>query len=183
MSVLIKGMDMPISCNACPMLEGNGLDGLCHAASRWLDDDEYWRWYLYPEGDADYSRPLNCPLVEVPVFHGRLIDADALTKVMCEGISPSDGNEGFNHPFDILRAISNTPTVIEAEPRWIPCSERPPEEDGRYLVTRYDYVTEFSFVDILWYEKRTWWNRRIVGDFAVKAWMSLPEPYKEGSEA
>lgn len=62
--------------------------------------------------------------------------------------------------------------------QWIPCSERLPEEDGRYFVTRYDYVTESSFVDILWYEKHTWWNRRIVGDFAVKAWMPLPEPWK-----
>ena len=61
---------------------------------------------------------------------------------------------------------------------WIPCSEILPEEDGRYFVTIYDYVTKSSFVDILWYEKHTWWNRRIVGDFAVKAWMPLQKPWK-----
>lgn len=65
MSVLIKGMEMPESCNACRMLEGDRDDGLCHAASRWLDDDEYWLWYQYPEGDVDTSKPSNCPLIEI----------------------------------------------------------------------------------------------------------------------
>ena len=76
MSILIPGVEMPTSCSRCPMLEGDRLDGLCHAASRWLDDDEYWTWYVYPEGDMDDSKPCNCPLVPVPE-HGRLIDADA----------------------------------------------------------------------------------------------------------
>ena len=78
MSVLIKGMEMPTSCSVCPMLEGDRMDGLCHAASKWLDDDEHWTWYVYPEGDMDVSKPCNCPLVPVPAPHGRLIDADAL---------------------------------------------------------------------------------------------------------
>ncbi len=77
--------------------------------------------------------------------------------------------------FDIDKV---TEALLE-QTRWIPCSERLPEEDGRYFVTRYDYVTDSPFVDILWYEKRTWWDRRIVGDFAVNAWMPLPEPYEE----
>lgn len=76
MSVLIMGMGMPKSCSVCPMLEGDRMDGLCHAASKWLDDDEHWTWYVYPEGDMDDSKPCNCPLVTVPE-HGRLIDADA----------------------------------------------------------------------------------------------------------
>lgn len=77
MSVYIPGVEMPTSCSACPMLEGDRMDGLCHAASRWLDDDEYWTWYVYPEGDMDDSKSCNCPLIPVP-DHGRLIDADAL---------------------------------------------------------------------------------------------------------
>ena len=76
MSVLIKGMEMPKNCDVCPMLEGDRMDGLCHAASKWLDDDEHWTWYAYPEGDIDDSKPCNCPLVPVPP-HGRLVDADA----------------------------------------------------------------------------------------------------------
>ena len=72
MSVYIKGMEMPKSCSVCPMLEGDGMDGLCHAANKWLDADEHWTWYVYPEGDGDFSKPLNCPLLPVP-DHGRLI--------------------------------------------------------------------------------------------------------------
>ena len=73
--IYIPGMERPKNCSACPMLEGDRMDGLCHAASRWLDDDGYWTWYVYPERDVDYSMPCNCPLVPVP-DHGRLIIKD-----------------------------------------------------------------------------------------------------------
>ena len=65
----------------------------------------------------------------------------------------------------------------ESERKWIPVTEALPEE-GRYLVTRYDYVTKSSFIDILWFEKNTWWNRHFTGDYAVFAWMPLPKPYE-----
>ncbi len=68
MSILINGMEMPTSCARCPMLEGDRFDGMCHAASKWLDDDEFWEWFVYPEGDVDESKPCNCPLVEVPPY-------------------------------------------------------------------------------------------------------------------
>lgn len=61
---------------------------------------------------------------------------------------------------------------------WIPCSERLPEEDGRYQVTRYDDVTNTEFIDILWYEKNLWWNRHSTGDYAVTAWLPLQKPWK-----
>ena len=67
--------------------------------------------------------------------------------------------------------------AVQPEQRWIPCTERLPE-DGRYLVTRFDFVTNTCFLDILWYEKGVWWNRLYTGDFAVIAWMPLPEPYR-----
>ena len=126
MSILIKGMKMPTSCNTCPMLEGDRLDGLCHAASRWLDDDEYWRWYLYPEGDVDDSRPLNCPLVEVPVPHGRLIDADVVERdlqQMSENVENSfpllNRNDAlmFERGIQFARqyVLNLATTIIEAE--------------------------------------------------------------------
>lgn len=101
MSIIIPGMKMPKNCATCQMLEGDKGDGLCHAASRWLDDDEYWTWYVYPEGDLDDSKPCNCPLIELPP-HGRLIDADAL----CEGLVS-------NHPVVIY--AKNADTIIPAE--------------------------------------------------------------------
>ena len=81
MSVLIKGMKMPKSCSTCQMLEGDPADGICHAAGRWLDDDEYWTWYVYPEGDIDDSKPSNCPLIELP-DHGDLIDREKVVKAL-----------------------------------------------------------------------------------------------------
>ena len=75
MSILIEGMEMPIDCRHCPLLEGDDLDGLCHGANRWLDD-EYFCWGLYAEGDIDESKPLNCPLEKVePVKTGKWIEA------------------------------------------------------------------------------------------------------------
>ena len=65
MGVYIKDMGIPASCYDCQMLEGYQYDGLCHAANRWLDDD-YWEWYVYPEGDMDRRKPCNCPLVQLP---------------------------------------------------------------------------------------------------------------------
>lgn len=66
----------------------------------------------------------------------------------------------------------------QEQDRWVPVSERP-KKDGRYQVTRLDYVTDAKFIDNLWYEKNTWWNRQVTGDYAVTAWRPLPEPYTE----
>ena len=66
MSVLIKGMEIPKRCNECRFLEGDNMDGLCHAAERWMDDEDF-KWYVYEEdGDVDTDKPANCPLIEVP---------------------------------------------------------------------------------------------------------------------
>ena len=100
MSILIH-MELPKNCATCPMLEGDKGDGLCHAASRWLDDDEYWTWYVYPEGDLDDSKPCNCPLIELPP-HGDLVDRDRILK--------SDDIETL---YDALRYA---PPIIPAEP-------------------------------------------------------------------
>lgn len=62
--------------------------------------------------------------------------------------------------------------------KWIPVTERLPSKESRYMVTRNDYVTNTEYIDILWYEKNIWWNGHSTGDYAVTAWMPLPEPYK-----
>lgn len=67
MSILVRGMEMPEECARCRLLEGDARDGLCHGAEKWLDDD-YFIWPVFPEGDIDLSKPLNCPLVEVEEF-------------------------------------------------------------------------------------------------------------------
>ena len=60
----------------------------------------------------------------------------------------------------------------QPEQRWIPCSERLPEEDGLYLVTTSKgqvQVHVFSHNG----NSEEYWMR------CDKAWMPLPEPYRE----
>ena len=90
MSILITGIDMPKKGNPRTVL-------------------------IYPAGTAEWeAQNIEGTAVPVPP-HGRLIDADALAKVMAEGIAPSTKDGGFQHPFDIFRAISAAPTIIPAE--------------------------------------------------------------------
>ena len=73
--------------------------------------------------------------------------------------------------------------------RWIPCSERMPEE-GVNPITRdwYIYLVSVSFgngiVDIRHYKfgKGHWWHGDAIMDKYVLAWMPLPEPYREEGE-
>lgn len=59
---------------------------------------------------------------------------------------------------------------------WIPCSERLPEDDGYYLVTRLG--GNGIEVDISEYEHGYMYNNGFHKVFQVTAWMPLPEPYK-----
>lgn len=63
--------------------------------------------------------------------------------------------------------------ALRERQRWTPANDAPRSE-GRYFVVRFDDVTKTSFVDILWYEKRNWWNRHYPGDYRVTHWMPLP---------
>lgn len=63
---------------------------------------------------------------------------------------------------------------METMDKWIPCSERLPEEDGFYLVTITDgeqiAVCKMPFVESEW--KGNWFDDEVI------AWMSLPKPWK-----
>ena len=102
MSILIKGMEMPTNCYVCPFCDY--VSARCDAVkgTPYTPPNRY-------EVTAEW-----CPLIELPP-HGRLIDADVLEKVMSEGIAPSEKDGGFKHPFDIIRAVANAPTIIPAD--------------------------------------------------------------------
>ena len=86
----------------------------------------------------------------------RLIDADALKEEFtCEG------DEWINN------IIDSEPT-IDAVSEWIPCSDRLPSEDGKYLI-----VGRQGAVNILPYHDGMWYGR-----WGVIAWMPLPKPYE-----
>lgn len=67
--------------------------------------------------------------------------------------------------------------------RWIPVSERLPEEDGEYLVTKRAVWTGKEEVDISrWYEDDIETNNGFYKADKVIAWQPLPEPYKAEKE-
>ena len=71
---------------------------------------------------------------------------------------------------ELLDAIKELPPVIP-KPKWIPVSERLPEEDGCYLVTTTG--TNNSIIDIAYYTEGIWHKAS-----KIKAWMPLPTQYE-----
>ena len=166
--------------------------------------EEAWRIITHPTPDVTYADK-NRAQVILDTFRdslGKIIDelstvqpdhnADSDKKVKGDCIRRQaavelamkycpDDDGAVQCDGDIRGLLDELENLLTAQPEthWIPCSERLPE-DGRYLVTRFDFVTNTCFLDILWYEKGVWWNRLYTGDFAVIAWMPLPEPYKGG---
>lgn len=123
----------------------------------------------------------------------RLIDADALIESICHTADLGGwiGDTLRNIKRLAVRYINETPT-IDAVSEWIPCSERLPEKDGRYLTT-YPLIRDMKWVNILWYGKPSMPSRDVQGKVwyvsdeeygdvpydDVIAWMPLPKPYKE----
>ena len=126
----------------------------------------------------------------------RAIDADALMKDICDSLDQMtdigiavDGDWLWAKLND---AIDNAPT-IEPERRWIPCSERLPDEKdagilkklgtekrSEYVLATVEVKGERMTVTACTYDGRWDWNMKYAfPDFKVVAWMPLPEPYKE----
>jgi len=69
MSVLIKGMDLPESCDKCKLRSGS-FRTMCNVLNTYID--------VGTRSDPKENRDDRCPLVEITTPHGRLIDVDAL---------------------------------------------------------------------------------------------------------
>lgn len=88
-----------------------------------------------------------------------------------------------------IDAIKDLPS---AESRWIPVTERLPEESGRYLVTRglnacgslWNRIYIANYSDLMGIKsEKIWWQGNVgKSDFErlddVLAWMPLPQPWK-----
>ena len=135
---------------------------------------------------------------------------DALAKEMPRLTTP-DGSGQFDREIQIAdeafvdcMTIINELPVIDI-PRWIPCSERLPEEDTDVLIayrykegegdTTHSYIEITSYGDMYFggnpvHESGT--GNRVkhwrppfayfVSNYEVIAWMPLPEPYKEETD-
>ena len=62
--------------------------------------------------------------------------------------------------------------------KWIPCSERLPKEGQKVLVT-IESASGKKFVRIDHIRDGNWW---LFKTESAKAWMPLPEPYREDGE-
>lgn len=82
-------------------------------------------------------------------------------------------NEEANRIIDIFDRVTNS---IEQEPKWIPVTERLPEEEGFYLVTRRITDDVATFIFRRTPTSKDYWKR------CVTAWMPLPKPYEGGQE-
>lgn len=102
MSVLIKGMKMPKGCLECCFKDiGMSTMTQCMLVAGWV---------RYK--DDGHSIPNECPLVELPEKHGRLVDADDV-KTTIKNLESYFDEHLIALLFDEID--KNVPTVIEAE--------------------------------------------------------------------
>lgn len=97
------------------------------------------------------------------------------------------GRRNYMTKEEACSIIDSLPSV-HPEQRWIPCSERLPEEDGQYLcyiVNEHDntlqYIMCCGFVrrkPSLFLPGYSWYPDDETASDNVVAWMPLPEPWK-----
>ena len=120
-------------------------------------------------------------------------------------LSYSDVCDNISNSIDDFKA--DLPSVTPQEPRWIPVSERLPEDIKPVIVTwkntspesYYQYIVGKHFIGTAHYKNGKWfWYSSVTEDFLaeygrcdseefdeaieVVAWQKLPEPYKAESE-
>ena len=127
----------------------------------------------------------------------RYIDADALRETIefCHYFGDVGTTFNASEKEALMQIIDGAPTI--EVPKWIPCSERLPEDSGDYLVrpsdNALDDYSEFEEIMIMPYdadcEAFGWWTSYFdpislgfvdseFTDYEVIAWMPLPEPWK-----
>lgn len=106
MGVLIKDMAMPTNCRECHLLAWGG-SYVCMVSRTAM------------EASMIKARRKDCPLIEIPTPHGRLIDADEpMTKISTIMQEPDYQHNGEDWMVGLIMArdaIVDAPTVIEAE--------------------------------------------------------------------
>ena len=96
MGVYIPNMKMQKSCFDCFAYDGEFME--CRATGECVNETFY-----------DKVRD-DCPLVEIPTPHGRLIDASELIKSYMKGTKTD-----IDDFYDTIDIIDNAPTILEAE--------------------------------------------------------------------
>ena len=92
MSVIVKGMEMPKSCQEC----GLYIEGACYA-----------KGYRDYRSIMDTAKPDDCPLVDIPTPHGRLGDLDALYAEISNGNKAYNGIEGYDGKYPNIANVDD----------------------------------------------------------------------------
>lgn len=104
MSIFINNkVHLPSSCEKCPFNYADISAGICLAADKTIDTRTYGR-----------KRHPDCPLVEIPTPHGRLIDADVLENGVAEWQDCCIFRDA-QILCTVIDMIHKAPTIIEAE--------------------------------------------------------------------
>ena len=75
-------------------------------------------------------------------------------------------------------AKANSISVTVYPQKWIPCSERFPEDNGAYLVTIQTNNSSLDHIYGFYIEVRIRDSRGWMSEENIVAWMPLPEPYR-----
>ena len=103
-SVIVKGMEMPQNCSDCP-LNYNQMSCSVTGTGWWSDT------MVLMDFDSCKERLYNCPLVEIPTPHGRLIAEKTITEIRYHD---ADGYHIVNGE-QLCELEIDAKTVIEAE--------------------------------------------------------------------
>ena len=106
-SIIIRGMQMPSECGYCPLCRYFYSAGITNCMLMQTPLAEDYKTIRF-EG-----RHKDCPLVELPEKHGRLIDADALIREHFSHehrIALSEANKAW-----MRKIINDAPTIVESE--------------------------------------------------------------------
>lgn len=111
MSVIVNGMEMPKNCGSCwiSRMRDSSLGGILDCkilgtVGTAMDDPH----------DILNNRHPDCPLVELPEKHGRLIDVDALIddcKKYLNSLNPSRDGKECTRIHWLIGVLSNAPTI------------------------------------------------------------------------
>ena len=102
MSVVIKGLDVPKNCDACPFCDYEEAHCLASKGR--------------PTDATRYTQRMDwCPMGQLPAEHGRLIDAgqfDVISYCVIPGASNDTFDDGVMW---MLEQMDKSPTIMEEE--------------------------------------------------------------------
>ena len=107
MSILIRDMEMPETCDDCQFHRYHSHNEYVCVATP----------LFYPMNLAN-SKSIRkdwCPLVELPEKHGRLIDESVVLEMIRKSMGIKDLSFLYNAEKSVVNEIYHAPTVIDAE--------------------------------------------------------------------